>query len=487
MITVTPNLFAYFMLALWPLVAVVLYARLPFLRATVWTVLGAYLLLPVRTEIKFSGVPTFDKTSIPSIAVAVCCVLVARRRPKIFLGLGIAEVLLMVLVSSPFITALLNPDPVDTGTYLLPGSGPYDALSSVVAQLLLIFPFFIARQFFRSLEDSIEIFRIMVVAGLAYSVLMLFEIRMSPQLHVWVYGYFPHVFSQMVRDGGFRPVVFLGHGLLVAFFCMTTVVAAAALWRAKIRVARMPPGGGITGYLSFVLLLCKTTSATVYALVLVPLVRWATPRLQLRVAVIFVAIALTYPVVRAADMFPTSYILKVAYAVDVDRGKSLETRFTQEGQLLEKAWRRRWFGWGRFGRGRIYYKGRDITISDGYWIITFGEFGIIGFIATFGLLSLTVLRAAGALKLTQNRRERELLGALSLIVAISLLNQLPNSSMSPWLWLLAGSLLGRAEQIYATVRKRAPAAGVDLSPVGVPERPGPAQASAFKPDETFVR
>ena len=487
MVVVNPNLFAYFMLVVWPLVAMVLYSRLPFLRATVWTVLGAYLLLPVHAEIKFSGVPTFDKTSIPSIAVGVCCVLIARKRPKFFFGLGIAEVLLLVLVSSPFATALLNPDPVDTGTYLLSGSGPYDALSSVVAQLLLIFPFFIARQYFRSLEDSIEIFRIMVVAGLAYSLLMLFEVKMSPQLHTWIYGYFPHDFAQQMREGGFRPVVFLGHGLLVAFFCMTTLVAAAALWRAKIRVGRLPAGGGIAGYLSVILLLCKTTSATVYALVLVPLVRWATPRTQMRVAVVLVALSLTYPVVRAADMFPTSYILKAAYAVNTDRGKSLETRFTQEGQLLQKAWRRKWFGWGRFGRSRIYYKGRDITISDGYWIITFGEFGIFGFIATFGLLTLTVLRAAGALKLTQNRRERELLGALSLIVAVSLVNQLPNSSMSPWLWLLAGSLLGRAEQIYATARKRAPAANVDLSPVGVPERLSPASAPAFRQDETLIR
>ena len=82
MIVVNPNLFAYFMLAVWPLVGMVLYARLPFLRATVWTVLGAYLLLPVRAEIKFSGVPAFDKTSLPSIAVAVCCVLIARRATR---------------------------------------------------------------------------------------------------------------------------------------------------------------------------------------------------------------------------------------------------------------------------------------------------------------------------------------------------------------------------------------------------------------------
>ena len=71
----------------------------------------------------------------------------------------------------------------------------------------------------------------LVVAGLIYSLPMLFEVRMSPQLHTWIYGYFPHSFGQQMRDGGFRPVVFIGHGLGVAFFVMTTVVAAAAFWR----------------------------------------------------------------------------------------------------------------------------------------------------------------------------------------------------------------------------------------------------------------
>ena len=42
--------------------------------------------------------------------------------------------------------------------------------------------------------------------------------------------------------------------------------------------------------------------------------------------------------------------------------------------------------------------GRDISITDGHWIITMGQFGIVGFIAEFGLLGFSVLRAAGSLK-----------------------------------------------------------------------------------------
>ena len=132
---------------------------------------------------------------------------------------------------------------------------------------------------------------------------------MSPQLHTWIYGYFPSIFSQQMRDGGFRPVVFLGHGLLVSFFAMTTTVAAAALWRTRTQIGRLPPAG-ITAYLSGVVLLCKTLSTILYGAVFVPLVRWASPRFQLRVASVLVILALSYPMLRIADIVPTTLSFK---------------------------------------------------------------------------------------------------------------------------------------------------------------------------------
>ena len=47
---------------------------------------------------------------------------------------------------------------------------------------------------------------------------MLVEVRLSPQINTWIYGFFQHDFIQMMRYGGFRPIVFLPHGLWVAFF-----------------------------------------------------------------------------------------------------------------------------------------------------------------------------------------------------------------------------------------------------------------------------
>jgi hypothetical protein len=450
-----PNVLAYVALLIWPLVALCLYARLSVGQATLWTILGGYLLLPVGTGIKLEMVPAFDKQSIPSISALIGCTVFAGRSLKFFRGFGIAEVLILLLLIGPFITSMLNTDPIITGGAVLPGVGAYDAGSAALAQFIFILPFFIGRQFLRNPEDNADVLRIMVIAGIGYSLLILLEVRMSPQLHTWIYGYFPSSFGQEIRGGGFRPVVFLGHGLYVAFFAMTTSVAAAALWRTRTRISRWQPGG-VTAYLSVVVLLCKTMSALVYGAILVPLVRWANPRVQLRVASVLVLLALTYPMLRVADLVPTTSILETARAVSADRAQSLEVRFDQENQLLEHAWQRPWFGWGRFGRNRVYngYEGRDSSITDGTWIITMGVFGLVGFFAEFGLLALSVLRAARALKFAQTKQESAYMAALALIVAINIIDLLPNSSLTPWTWLLAGALLGRAEALYATARQR---------------------------------
>jgi hypothetical protein len=292
--------------------------------------------------------------------------------------------------------------------------------------------------------------RILVVAGLVYSLPMLFEIRMSPQLHYWFYGYQPSEFVQLMRDGGFRPMVFMGHGLLAALFLMQTVVASAALWRTEKSVHWLPPAG-VTAYLSIVLTLCKTLGAMVYAAVLIPLVRFAKPRTQVRIALLFVTISLHYPMLRYADLVPTNVMVDAAFTIDSERAQSLHFSFSNEDKLLDRASERFLFGWGRWGRSRIYEEGsgKDISVTDGRWITVFGQFGLFGFLAEFGLLAFPIFRAASALRFTESIRDSVYLAALTLIMAINVVDLLPNSGLRPWTWLLMGALLGRAEALIA--------------------------------------
>src|SRR5262249_44940099 len=155
------------------------------------------------------------------------------------------------------------------------------------------------------------------------------EIRMSPQLHYLLYGYYPTAFIQAIRDGGFRPMVFMGHGLTAAFFMMTATVAAAALWRVGVSVRRMPPAG-VTAYLSVVLILCRSLGALIYGAVLVPLVSLAKPRTQIRVALVMATFSLLYPMLRMVDLVPTKTLVESASVISSDRADSLRTRFDNE-------------------------------------------------------------------------------------------------------------------------------------------------------------
>ena len=175
---INPNWIAYLALLICPLVALYLYSRFSVGQSTLWTILGAFLLLPVGAQIKFAGVPAFDKDSIPNLSALACCVVFTGRFPKVFPSFGVAEGLIVILLLGPFITSLLNSDPIQIGITYLPGVGPYDALSAAATQFIFIIPFLLARQFLRRPEDNSEILRAMVIAALLYSVPMLFEVRM---------------------------------------------------------------------------------------------------------------------------------------------------------------------------------------------------------------------------------------------------------------------------------------------------------------------
>jgi hypothetical protein len=99
--------------------------------------------------------------------------------------------------------------------------------------------------------------------------------------------------------------------------------------------------------------------------------------------------------------------------------------------------------------------GNDRSITDGQWIIAFGQFGFVGFIAQFGLLALPVFLTTRISGSAAAQREFIFLACLTLLVALTVVEQLPNASISSWSWLMAGVLLGQAERIRAQFRKGA--------------------------------
>lgn len=444
-----PNPIAYLMLAIWPLVAVAFYGRLRADQALIWTVLLGYLFLPEPpTAFDLPLMPPLNKHNVPALA-AFCIALwrYGHHGPLLPQSL-VGKALILTFILSPIMTVLNNAEPVFFGQVGLPGLTAKDAIALMLQQFLLIVPFLLARQFLASGGAQRELLMALMIGGLVYSLLMLIEIRLSPQLNLWVYGYYQHVFGQSIRFGGYRPVVFLYHGLWVAFYCMTAAVAAYALWRLDASGARWKFIAAAL-YLTVILVLAKSLGALIFVALLVPLVVILGPINQIKVAVLIGLLAVGYPVLKGADLVPEDRMLSQAAGIDPDRAASLEFRFDNEQTLLDRAYIKPVFGWGSWGRNHILdpVSGNILTVTDGRWIIVIGVYGWVGFLAEFGLLVLPLVLIWREASLAREVPVSPLVAPLSLILAINILDMIPNATLTPLTWLIAGALTGYAEAL----------------------------------------
>ncbi len=443
-----PNPFAYLMLLVWPVIAALLFQHLNREKAFVWSILGAYMLLPPVANFNLPGLPDMDKYTISNLSALVLTIWYLKVRPGIWPDSLVGRVLLLLFVLSPLFTTLTNPEAIRILAGDVPALRIYDSLATISYQVIALIPFFLARRLLASEEGMKIIVTALVTAGLIYSVPMILEARLSPQLNVWVYGFFAHDFAQSIRDGGFRQMVFLPHGLWIAFFALMTSMSALLLMKVSTPETRMRQMF-IFIYLLFVLTVSKSTGPTIYAAGLIPLIMFAPRRWQVLLSAVLAIVVITYPLLRGTHLVPLDSILEYARSYSAERGQSLQFRIANEETLLARAAEKPWFGWGGYGRNLILdpVSGRILSIPDGKWIITLGTYGWSGYIAEFGTLILPLLLLAREAW----RRGAEALSpytcVIALLYAANLADMLPNATLIPFTWLMAGALLGHAEAL----------------------------------------
>lgn len=452
-----PNMFAYAMLLVWPLVALFLYKKYPILEATFWTIVGGYLLLPQGVDIDYPLIPALDKNTIPAISAFLGCRYIANKKVKFLPSPSIERNLMLLFVFGLTMTVIKNGDPIEEVNRFIPGLTYYDLFSVILSKYLLLLPFILGLQLVKTREDQIRFLSLLVISGLYYSLLALVEIRLSPQLHNWIYGFFPHTWGQQLRYGGFRPVVFLGHGLWVSIFLTMVLGAALTLSKAKLKVTRFS-NTHIIFYLIIVLVLSKGFGSIILAGVLFFSLKLLADKLSLKVALLIAITAMTYPMMSVLGVFPHESLVDLIMAVDAKQAGSLQFRFNQEGWLLDRAMERLWFGWGVWGRNRLID-----SVIDGYWIGLIGMYGVIGFISIFGLMFVSVWKAGLCFKLITEQKEKVLLVGHLLMCALIMLDQIPNHSENPLFWLLFGGLIGRQRYIKESIDQ------VSDQPAGLPK------------------
>lgn len=432
-----PNTVAYAALLIWPLATLAIFAYMRPAHAVVWSLLAGYLILPVKTSFDFPGVPALDKTSIANLSTFTGAVMFAGIRSVKLPREWWLKMLMAAYLVSPMLTSLGNQDSLSFGGIILPRLTPYDGFSASAYKAIDLMPLLLGYNLLRNASAQGQFLKALAIAALCYSLLMLVEIRLSPQLHTWIYGFFPHSFGQQMRSDGFRPVVFLGHGLVVAIFTAMAITATAHLARQRV------PLFGISSwvclaYLLTVLVLCKSLGALILAIAAVMIVIFTRRTAIQIVCAVSALIVVIYPALRGGDLVPVQMVNNYVAEFSEERAGSFQTRIDNEDQLLARANQRPWFGWGGYGRNRIFDEetGEDLSITDGSWIVIIGTNGWFGYLATFGLLCTNLLY--GMIK-KQNPSPRR--DAISLILVINLLDCLPNSSVTPLTWLMTGAIV----------------------------------------------
>lgn len=341
----------------------VLFAALPPRRAVIGSFLAAWMFLPVAGY-QIEGLPDYTKMSATCAGVLLATAVFDPRRLGTFRPRWF-DAPMAVWCAVPLASSISN------------GLGLYDGLATALTHTIMWgLPYFLGRIYLTDLAGLRELAIGIFIGGLIYVPLCLYEIRMSPQLHTMVYGYHQHSFIQTMRFGGWRPVVFMQHGLMVGMWMASASIVGLCLWRSRAIVRLWSiPSGFLVSAVAMTTLLCKSLNGIVLLFlgtVAVVITKWVRSALPMAVLVLA---APAYMCLRAADLWSGQGAVALVAGVNEQRAASLRARMHQEDLFSDKAWQRPIFGWG--GWGRMFptdeQGARRTRGIDSLWIIAPGN------------------------------------------------------------------------------------------------------------------
>lgn len=469
---------AYAALILWIPICFALFGTMKPLKAAFISLIVGIMVLPEKAMFDPPALPPFDKQGFACLGAYFGSAIFLRdklRRARWFRG---SEAFFLVVMIGNCGTALTNPDPVVVGGGLgydgvrtqeivLQGLTLYDIPSSIVRDALgILLPFHLGRALVRNREDAVVMWTVVVGLMLALLAPMLLELRISPQLHRWVYGQHATDFAHSMRGGGFKSTLFLSSGLALAMYVLTAICGATILKREGKRISGLN-GSAMIALLWGVLLISRNVAANLYAFASVPLLVRRDTAAAARLSVVLMLLVVTYPFLRATQVFPATELVELAGKYSVDRAESLAFRFDNEDILIERAQPRKWFGWGGYNRNRVYdERGKEISVTDGEWIIRYGFRGTVGFIGSFGMLLWPIVASYRRRRRYADPQAAGVGDTMALLVAINAIDMLPNGLFTVLPYVFAGALAGFTEGTVAEEQGagRAPPRRVAPSP-----------------------
>jgi len=318
-------------------------------------------------------------------------------------------------------------------------------------------PYFVGRIYFTDMKGLNTLGTVVFVGGLIYIPFCFVEMAMSPQMHRWTYGFHQHSILQSMRGGGFRPMVYMEHGLMVAMWMVSASTLGIWLRYAGVLPNAMGKIPFLNQYLQkipfWVLLsaqlvttaLMKSTGA--FLLLAMGLgALFASNKMKSAVLIWFLlCIPPAYIVSRSTGWWNGENLSSwVAEKFSEERAQSLQFRFDNETILVEKALEGTFFGWGGWNRSRVFDEdGRDLSVTDGLWIITLGTKGIFGLVLLNIVILLPVILLLYRSTPAQwNTKEYGALSAMCMLLLLYMIDNLLNGMINPIFMLFNGGICG---------------------------------------------
>jgi hypothetical protein len=465
-------------LFVWPILVQFLFVALGPRRAVIAAFVIGWLFLPVG-DLEVSVLPgTYSKLSATVYSVLLGLILFDMRRLVSFRP-QLVDIPMLVWCVVPIASSLTN------------GLGVYDGVSLTLSQTVTWgLPYLFGRLYFSDRQGLRELAIGIFVGGLVYVPFCLYEVRMSPQLHSLVYGAHQHSWAQTIRMGGWRPDVFMAHGLMVGMWLCVTTLIGFHLWRTKalVRLARVPVSLLVL-LLGLTAVLAKSTGALALLAIglgVLIMTKWTGWRVGM---LVLLACPLAYMGARAGGLWDGAQLLSASEIVtgSEERVGSLGYRLDAEDILIEHARERPFFGWGTWGRNHPARMGigQPELATDGFWIIAFGQRGLVGLSAVMVVLLLPayiLLRNASG----QTWKEPESAPAVALALGLLLfaIDSLFNHMFNPIYVLAAGAMIsGEFVRDVDPSNLRSSKKGVGPSV----QTPRPAQQAASRALRPIVR
>jgi len=409
-------------------------------KAVIISFIGGLLFLPERAGFRLPLIPDYQGMVATCYGIVLAISIYDSERLKEF-KLGWIDLPMLIWCICPLFSSISN------------GLGTYDGVNESITQSVTWgLPYFLGRFYLSNLDAQRELALNIIKGGLLYVPLCLYEGRMSPQIHNMIYGYYPHPsgIRQAYRLGGFRPMVFMEHGLMVGMWMMMATLIAFWLWQSKtLSIIWHIPLNRWLIIMTVTFILCRSTGAygyLLYGLVILFSAKWLHTRLFWFLLIIGI---IHYLYTSVVGHFDSQYIVSlVKIIINPQRAQSLEYRFENEALLAEHARDQILFGWGGWGRNRIYEENwhgiiEDIAVTDSLWILAFGRRGLVGLISLMASLIFPVIGFCFSYPV-KKWLEPKVAPAAVLAVALTffVLDCLLNDMFNPVFPLISGGLTG---------------------------------------------